>query len=146
MKTKYIHYGNTTFEPERFSEIKNRKYFTKPDGGFWASPVDAEYGWKDWTEDEKFTECREDNSFVFTLKDDTNVLHIHSCNGLNKLPGHYEKILGGVYFDFEKMKADGIDAVELHLSDDRGLYWALYGWDCDSILIMNKDVIEMVGD
>ena len=40
------------------------------------------------------------------------------------------------------------DAIELHLSEEvvddylESLYFKLYGWDCDSILIMNKDIIK----
>ena len=42
------------------------------------------------------------------------------------------------------------DAIELHLSDEvtddylESLYFKLYGWDCDSILIMNPDIIRGV--
>lgn len=49
--------------------------------------------------------------------------------------------------DFEKMKNDGVDAIELHLSEDKsenyfeGLYYTLYGWDCDCILILNKYIV-----
>ena len=52
--------------------------------------------------------------------------------------------------DFELLTYE-YDAIELHLSEDnsRGdfmecLYWVLYGWDCDSILIMNPDVVEVL--
>ena len=38
---RYIHYGCTSFDKLKFQEIK---------GGLWASPIDAEYGWKDWCE------------------------------------------------------------------------------------------------
>lgn len=54
MKTKYIHYGNIKFEKERFREIENEDYRTKPKGGFWASQIDSKFGWKDWCEREKF--------------------------------------------------------------------------------------------
>ena len=43
--------------------------------------------------------------------------------------------------DFESL-SKSYDAIELHLSDSEdNLYMMLYGWDCDSILIMNPDVI-----
>lgn len=82
MKTKYIHYGHKKFEPDRFKEIKNRDFWMKPDGGFWASPVDAKWGWKDWCESENFMDCDIENSFKFTLKDTANVIHIHSVDDL----------------------------------------------------------------
>lgn len=146
MKTKYIHYGHTKFEPDRFKEIKNRFFFVKPSGGFWASPVDAKWGWKDWCEAEDFRECNIENSFKFTLKDTANVIHIHSVDDLEMLPKIGSNVTDQVLLDFEKLCNDGVDAIELHLSDDNELYWVLYGWDCDSILIMNPDIIETGGD
>lgn len=49
---EYIHYGHKHFEVNEFEPIRNRELFPKPFGGFWASPVNAEYGWKDWNEAE----------------------------------------------------------------------------------------------
>lgn len=43
MKTKYIHYGSTKFEPERFQQVKNEDYRSNPYGGFCGRPVDAEF-------------------------------------------------------------------------------------------------------
>ena len=43
--------------------------------------------------------------------------------------------------DFEALMQAGVDAVEFNLSKDYELYWALYGWDCDSILILNPEII-----
>ena len=49
----------------------------------------------------------------------------------------------GVVPDFEKMVEDGVDAIKLNLSKgDYELYYEFYGWDCDSILIMNPDIIR----
>ena len=42
--------------------------------------------------------------------------------------------------DFEKL-AQEYDAIEVLISGDPGLYYELYGWDCDSILIMNPEII-----
>ena len=40
----------------------------------------------------------------------------------------------------DKMKADGWDGLEISLTDcDR-----LYGWDCDSIVIFNRDAVVPV--
>lgn len=48
-----------------------------------------------------------------------------------------------MYFDFEQMVKDGIDAIEIDLTtrDSQFIYYSLYGWDVSSILIMNKDCI-----
>lgn len=49
------------------------------------------------------------------------------------------------------MKNRLYDGIELHISEETTdldkydeLYFALYGWDCDSILIMNPDVVITV--
>lgn len=156
MGKEYIHYGHSEFRPELFREIKNRYAFVKPLGGLWASPVDAKLGWKEWCTDENFCVGRLLDSFTFKLSENSNILHIRSVHDLESLPRQKGLVMkpSWVALDFEKLLADGWDAVELHLSEESrdsfgmfdGLYWELYGWDCDSILIMNPDVIEVVSD
>lgn len=140
---KYIHYGCTSFDKSKFQDIKNEPYFCKPKGGLWASPVDAKYGWKDWCEAESFRECDKDNSFSFTLKDDAKVYHIRSVSDVKAMPQVNTGISLYYVLDFEKMLADGWDAIELHLNNDSELYFALYGWDCDCILILNSDIVKV---
>ena len=153
MENKYIHYGHCQFDRDRFVSIQNITMFPKPHGGMWASRVDAEFGWKQWCEQENFRECCEDNSFMFTLKPDAKVIHIYRVSDLDVLPmqdcfGEFSAITMCCP-DFEKILSDGWDAIELHLSEEdrtgvgylEGLYWKLYGWDCDSILVMNPEVI-----
>lgn len=147
----YVHYGTRWWNPQIFRQIVNQPHFTKPAGGLWASPIDAKYGWKDWNEVEHVKECREENSFRFKLRDDANVLYIRSADDLKQhLPKKYEHRSVGqdflpVYLDFEELLHRGIDAVYVEVSADHRLYWALYGWDCDSILIMNPDIIIQEG-
>lgn len=62
------------------------------------------------------------------------------------LPKAIESIKGEIYLDFEELRKQGVDAIELHLSEYCELYYILYTWDCDSILIMNKYIIESEGD
>jgi hypothetical protein len=151
MSKEYIHYGHSSFDPNLFCEIRNDWAWTKPHGGLWASPLEARLGWADWCsrEDhgvEKLEEC-----FRFTLTDDAKVLHIYNAKQLDELPQQNQDHWKWVCLDFEKLRADGWDAVEVHMSEEtspitdyifgRGLFWHLYGWDCDSILIMNSEVI-----
>ena len=149
--TTYIHYGSDRFDPAKFEPIRNLPYRVKPDGGLWASPVSAQRSWKAWCEENEFYMCRLAESFRFTLSEDARVFHLFSSKQLAELP----KAPGEVpvtwsCIDFEKAK-DDYDAIELHLSEEeiergeRSLYWELYGWDCDSILIMNPDVIRPIG-
>lgn len=151
---KYIHYGHSSFDRNLFVPIRNREMFVKPSGGLWASAVDAEWSWNAWCCANEFHVARLLESFTFTLSENARVIHIRSVADLDKLPEQEvpDWLRTGTRWkciDFEKLLADGVDAVELHLSEEvsesyvfmGGLYWELYGWDCDSILIMNPDII-----
>lgn len=145
--TKYIHYGATSFQLDKFQPIKNQEWgAVKPTGGIWASPIDAEWGWKQWCVSEEFRINKLSTSFEFYLDDNARVCHIKSVDDLRKLP-RLQGLDSTLYcIDFEKAMVK-YDAIELHLSDEinddylDGLYFRLYGWDCDSILIMNPNII-----
>ena len=139
---RYIHYGNTHFDPALFCPILNRGLFVKPYGGLWASPVDACFGWKDWCRDSRFRVCDDNNSFTFTLSDKARVLVIDTNDKLKDLPQIEDEYALSMWclLDFEKLEEE-YDAIELVLSADSRLYWSLYGWDCDSILVMNPNVV-----
>lgn len=139
---EYVHYGNVRFIRERFKPITNKPFFTKPYGGFWASRVGAIEGWKEWCENEQFRLCEEGNSFRFFLNPLAKVLHVRTPGDLKYRPLlDRQSTWGPKYLDFEALVKQGWDAVELHLSDWPPLYDILYGWDCDSILIMNPDIV-----
>mgnify|MGYP001322952334 CR=1 FL=1 len=137
----YIHYGHDRFDPNLFHHIQNEHNWVKPKGGLWASPVNAKLGWKDWCKIEEFRECIEENSFKFTLPG-ANIFVIDSVEKLNALPSLGLNCIRKL-IDFEKCIELGYDAIELNLSSDHQLYWELYGWDCDSIIVMNPDKIKM---
>ena len=146
---KYIHYGCSQYDKYQFVDVSNKDYFNKPNGGLWASPVDARYGWKQWCNDENFRECNEKNSFTFMLSPTANIFHINCKDDVLRLPQiEYSMMRSNIYPDFEKIKESGVDAIQFNLSNDKegsfdeGLYFALYGWDCDSILILNKEAIK----
>lgn len=50
-----------------------------------------------------------------------------------------------IALDFEEIKKE-YDAIEVLISEDDQLYWDLYGWDCDSLLILNKDIIKELSE
>jgi hypothetical protein len=147
----FIHYGSKKFDRERFEKVKNADYgWVKPDcGGLWGSPVGSECGWKQWNETSHFTECDESNAFRFDLTPDARILHLYSADDLKDLPKIEPEIkMQAVFLDFEAIVKE-YDAIWLHLSEDRtpdwerGLYWLLYGWDCDCILVLNSDVVRI---
>jgi len=49
-----LHYGFEQLDVSKIEPIRNIPMWHKPAGGLWASPVDAEFGWKDWCEQEEF--------------------------------------------------------------------------------------------
>lgn len=146
MDLTFVHYGATEFDFKKFEPIKNRVRIGKPYGGFWASPIGAKYGWENWCEDEDFRYCNIDNAFVFKLFPDANVIVINSVDDAKRLP----EILNDwwypnyIYPDFEQLVSNGVDAILLNFSNSAGLYQAMYGWDCDSLLVMNPHIIRTI--
>ena len=143
MSKTYIHYGHKTFEPGLFETPSNRRYANKPRGGLWASAIDAHYGWKDWCKAESYYSCDNEDSFCFQFTNGTNIFTINSVEDVNRMPlqkdSCNESIIRAI--DFESMYQSGIDAIEYNLSNDGNLYFALYGWDCDRILVLNPKVV-----
>lgn len=154
MAAQYIHYGSPHFDTNEFLKITNRFMWTKPNGGMWSSPCISEFGWKEWCESEDFRVGKLLEYFVFELKPDSNILTIHgnatlimlkimgycidySCNCGYK-PCGYDQY----YLDFEKILNDGYDAIQVFINNET--YWSLYGWDCDSLLILNPDCVVEV--
>ena len=141
---KYIHYGHTRFDPEWFQTPTNLTYWNMPKGGLWASAENAPYGWGQWCAENDFSECNLNKSFAFHLKDNARVHRIDNIGDVSQLPlqSGMEELTTLKPIDFEKLMEDGVDAIEFNLSKDYRLYWKLYGWDCDCILVLNPNVIE----
>lgn len=143
--TNYIHYGSNKFDINKFNKIKNKDFFVKPFGGLWASDINSKLSWKDWCEYEEYNLENLKENFIFSLKENSKVLTITNCEQLNNLPVAEQKfdlkLSGFIMLDFEKLSKE-YDAIEVLISNDYKLNWCLCGWDCDSILIMNPEIIK----
>lgn len=150
-KIVYIHYGSKAFDASKGFPIHNKQDWNKPYGGLWASRETASYGWKTWCEQEHFRECDPLNSFRFVLRDNAKVGVISSMADLMRIPIRKESSgywLWGTIPDFEECLRHGYDAIELcwygeeyqNLAKDN-MYDTLYGWDCDSIVVLNPEVV-----
>lgn len=151
----FIHYGATHFNQMRGFPVKNRPYNGKPNGGLWASRKEATYGWHQWVEEQGYSDdFNQIDSFSFTLDPAAHVHRISSQIDLYALPCRVKEtnyIYGIEYLiDYEEAYRKGIDAIELcwfgdeykdiHGSD---LYEKMdvYGWSCDSIVILNPGIV-----
>ncbi len=150
-----IHYGSNTYNPELFKPVTNHKYSAnnKPKGGLWVSPVDSEWGWKDFCEVEEFRIDKLSSSFKLKLKDDAKIFKIDSLNdsfdSLLELAKSYswKNIIGCDELDFEKLSKD-YDVIyltyegvgETRLSEPMNLN----AWDCECMLIMNPNCFEII--
>lgn len=140
---KYIHFGSPCFDRGRFVPIRNIPFRNKPDGGLWASADNAEYGWYDWSRDnDDFGHCRLTNSFSFTLNPVARILTLKTKEDVLRAAniGHSSYFGDLICLDFEAL-AQAYDVIDFYIAQ---LYMNMYGWDCDSILVMNPDVIKEV--
>lgn len=124
------------------------------------------YGWREWCEDNDFQLKRLDTFFRFRLKPNAHLLLLSSPEDLISLPKirhnapwqpkqpssigdkpSLEEIMEALkpnwcFLDFEKLRDEGIDAVELQNSYQ--FSDSLATWDCDSMVVLNGDVVEPV--
>lgn len=160
---KFRTYGLGDFDSSRFNKPENwtrdRIVRNKPFGGLWGTPVDDDsYGWLKWNENERYLAYDDDDYFEFTFKPNAKIYVIQSKKDIARLPQQWENpnMAGKVddfyydvakkygqefYPDFEKI-AEKYDGIEFHVNGET--MDALYGWDCDSVLVLNPDAIEVV--
>lgn len=154
----YRHYGISEFDADLFKNIRNRHHWNKPNGGFWASDIEAPRSWKDWCKSECFKLESFGTHIDFKLRADTKVLKIYnkddfdramlndfirSCFDENRMLLNSWLSSEAEVIDFERL-ATQFDAMEVYAGSDGFLYDAFYGWDCDSIVVFNKDKIVVV--
>jgi hypothetical protein len=142
-----IHYGCVKFDKTLFKPIQNRYAINKPTGGFWTSPKNSDRGWKNWCDDANFGECLQVKCTTVTLSANAKILKIDSLLDLINIPYtktdkyvifnetvlDYETI--ALHYDAIWLTAKGLS--ETHLSTPMDLY----GWDCETVLVMNPDCI-----
>ncbi len=140
---KAIHYTKEIDFKPRHIDIKNGRLPSKPFGGIWASPLEAEYGWKQYCEEEA-SEFINKYAVILTI-DTSHFITIDSEADLRQLKWYKNPVIESEYIDFESLKNKGTDGVYLtsrgqgntRLTHPRNLY----GWDCESVLIMNERCI-----
>lgn len=149
MDERYRHYGSNSYDPLLFGSIQNNKGCAKPEGGLWACDCDCDKPWLDYCQETLFKKDTK-HFFDFTLPN-ANIYHIWCGADIAKLPQYEPKMDGShlwppKYFpDFEKMANQGIDAIRYHMSDyNSELYYGLYTWDVDCVLVLNPDKISIV--
>ena len=149
MKT-YIHYGSYKFDINKFNPVINSEWTNKPYGGLWASPVECKnISWYDWCINNDFHTEKLDKSFTFTLKDDSKIFTLSSVYDVVKLykiagiiPESYRRkyMLATDPFNCVELMLRGYQAIEFECNNYQ-MYDAMYGWDVDSILILDPSII-----
>lgn len=139
MSKRYIHYGSDVYDKSRVVKKHPDVVPCKPTFGLWASPVESTYrSWKDWCKGERFNLGDLEKYFTFTLSDNAKVLEVRNPSDINKYEvGTVLKFLTTI--DYDSILHDGYDAVEVYMNHE--MYYYLYGWDCDSIVIFNPEIV-----
>lgn len=140
-----VHYGAEVFDPSKVQPIENRRCFSKPSGGFWVSPIDTPYGWKDWCEAEDFHTPSLAKSVRLRLRGDVLIINSvqDASSKLRWINSEFHP-----YPCFESLVGTGVDAIWLTLEGEQETRFysnhSLYGWDCESILVLNPDCLTPV--
>lgn len=149
----YISYLDKNFNKKYFGctkiSLNPFDIINKPRYGFWASPVDAEFGWKDFCEQERMEYALGDIKFTFKLSENAKIFNVKDLDDIKRLPFiSLDEFVNSnsVFVDYDKLREDGYDGVELfdpsigHRFIDK-YELSFNSWDCESIVIWNPDII-----
>jgi len=123
MRMQLIHYGALKFDTNRWVEPYQRLGNPKPYGGLWTSPLNSQYSWKHWCEVEDFEVKRLRKSFKLTIKG--NILVVTKDTS---------------YIDLDELRR--LMVVAIYLPESQIGNKAFWGWDCETVFILNKDCIK----
>lgn len=162
MADKWLSFGKDSFDPNAFEPVQNRdsSFFTKPEGGLWASQYRDETGnhsdWEKWSASEEFGLNRLNEGVTFSVSDDARVLTVSSREDYLSLLDSYgrsEDSASERIPDWEAIAKDfdafvltpeglyensvfGIEDGDPHRREN------LSGWDVSSLIVFNPDVVE----
>lgn len=145
---KVVHYTKPFFKLHPIT-IKNGDgksgLFIKPHGGLWCSPLESDWGWIDWCKAESYGDIEHEQRVILDL-DTSNFVIVDTVKDMQaKLP--WVPVFDGLFWtiDFEKMVREGIDGIHLTENGQEATRFthpiSLYGWDCETILILNERAI-----
>lgn len=160
--TQWLHIGTHIIDKEQFKPIKNIPLFPKPDGGIWASPLQLNETYRsDWhqfcmgvwgkTMNQKgvvFSFKRNSRFYVIDTHKDLIGLTEKTGIATDALTEQLSVFMKRSHVDFEKATKlyDVIYLTQQGQYETRTPFqnreYNLYGWDCESCLILNPDVIE----
>lgn len=159
----FIHYGTEKLKKGLFKSIKNRRCWNKPRGGIWASPLNSNHSWRKFCLDENFNIGTLKKHILFKISSNSKIYIINSYLDLINLRKYFihntDIIFNEITIDYEKMMKDGYDGIYLTENGEydtrfppcgrydcslMGGKLDLYGWDCESIVVFNKDIIRRV--
>ena len=158
---KYWYNHGESFDASKIQiELGNPEFqWGKPDLGFWGSLWNASFGWKEWCIAENYGDYDWNNPIYFRLKSNSTILKIYREDLNDDVLSKYvildEKMYHAIhrehyFLDYNKIVDDGIDAVELmDGSIGHSIWYNKYeqifnSWDCESIVVLNKDVLEFI--
>ena len=154
-------------DPKRYIE-------TKIKGGLWGSPIEEEdetyFTWKDWCKSEdwelrpnsfKYNQVFEvDESKIYTVEDNVTLAALFSCYGKCPYGDNLQDIcnnilllseddddyipFGMVAIDYEKLIKDYSGLKVIHGDWRSTIHGYMNTWDCDSIVVWDKDIVKTV--
>ena len=144
----FIHYGHKSFDISKFQPIRNDRdalYVNKPRGGLWASPLNSASGWRQWCNAEEYMKYSDDDCFRFKLIASARVAKIENLKDYEKLPvmsfdNPFFTHSSFFALNFEEI-AKHYDAIFYKRCDELHYRSPMRTWDCDSLLVLNPDVV-----
>lgn len=128
--------------------------FPKPEGALWTTPLDSTESWAAWCKDNHFRVGELQHRVLLQVRRETCLVIDSLRDSLEKLP--WRLVEGSERWplyriDFESLLAAGWQSVWLtvpglidaamSLSVMPGKPGSLYGWDCETVMIMSEEAI-----
>ena len=131
---RVIHYGSASFDPARFSKPTHSDGINKPRGGYWCSPINSKYGWREWVRD-NMDEWQTDVHHTATIRGNGLII-----NKREDYTGPFASRGSSEQWDWDWIIAH-YDFIWLTYEGECDCHMSLYGWDCESIVVLNPAAI-----
>ena len=118
---------------EQHELVTDNDLYKKPCGGIWTSPVTADYGWKQFCQDNEWYDDL--NAYHLIPEDDVNVYTLDTVDDLsNLIEEHGREGIDCIDFESAFTEYDGIYLSDEGETNTRHSTPNLRGWDVASVV------------